>query len=125
MSNLIVKIFPAMALVLSVFACIRPNELASLGFLIVPLLGLIMLGMGTTLSPADFAAAVKRPRAVLIGLVLQFLLMPLFHDVAAGIGGAIVMHVALKSLGGKRREVTNAEVCMAALFVVYFLCRVC
>ena len=77
MSNLIVKIFPAMALLLSVFACIRPDELASLGFLIVPLLGLIMLGMGTTLSPADFVAAAKRPRAVLIGLVLQFLLMPL------------------------------------------------
>ena len=51
-----------------------------------------------------------------------FLLMPLFHDVAAGIGGALVMHVVLKSLGGKRREVTKAEVCMAALFVVYFLC---
>ena len=77
MSNLIVKLFPAMALLLSVFACIRPDELASLGFLIVPLLGLIMLGMGTTLSPADFVAAAKRPRAVLIGLVLQFLLMPL------------------------------------------------
>ena len=77
MTNLIVKIFPAMALLLSVFACIRPGELASLGFLIVPLLGLIMLGMGTTLSPADFVAAAKRPRAVLIGLVLQFLLMPL------------------------------------------------
>ena len=54
--------------------------------------------------------------------LLQFLLMPLFHDVAAGIGGALVMHVVLKSLGGKRREVTKAEVCMAALFVVYFLC---
>ena len=77
MSNLIVKIFPAAALLLSVFACFRPDELASLGFLIVPLLGLIMLGMGTTLSPADFIAAAKRPRAVLIGLVLQFLLMPL------------------------------------------------
>ena len=77
MSNLIVKIFPAAALLLSVFACFHPDELASLGFLIVPLLGLIMLGMGTTLSPADFIAAAKRPRAVLIGLVLQFLLMPL------------------------------------------------
>ena len=77
MSNLIVKIFPVMAVVLSLFAWFRPQELSSLGFLIVPLLGLIMLGMGTTLAPADFIAAAKRPRAVLIGLVLQFLLMPL------------------------------------------------
>ena len=55
MSNLIVKIFPLMAVLLSVFACFRPQELSSLGFLIVPLLGLIMLGMGTTLSPDDLS----------------------------------------------------------------------
>ena len=77
MSNLIVQIFPVMAVLLSVFAWFRPQELSSLGFLIVPLLGLIMLGMGTTLSPDDFIAAAKRSHAVLIGLVLQFLLMPL------------------------------------------------
>lgn len=77
MSNLIVKGFPAAALLVAVFAWIRPDELASLGFLIVPLLGVIMLGMGTTLSETDFLAAAKRPRAVLTGLVLQFLLMPL------------------------------------------------
>ena len=42
----------------------------------MPLLGVIMLGMGTTLAPKDFMNAVKRPRAVLIGMVLQFVLMP-------------------------------------------------
>jgi len=74
---LTVKIFPVCALLISVFGFLYPQVLGSLGSLIVPLLGLIMLGMGTTLSPGDFAAAVKQPRAVLIGLVLQFLLMPL------------------------------------------------
>ena len=77
MTNLTVRLFPLCALLISVFACIWPRPLASLGFLIVPMLGVIMLGMGTTLSPADFVAAAKRPRAVLTGMLLQFLLMPL------------------------------------------------
>ena len=77
MTNLTVRLFPLCALLISVFACIWPRPLASLGFLIVPMLGVIMLGMGTTLSPADFVAAAKRPKAVLTGMLLQFLLMPL------------------------------------------------
>lgn len=77
MTLLTVKIFPLCALLISIFGFLYPQGLGSLGFLIVPMLGVIMLGMGTTLSPADFAAAVKRPQAVFIGLALQFLLMPL------------------------------------------------
>ena len=77
MTNLTVRFFPLCALLISVFACIWPRPLAALGGWIVPMLGVIMLGMGTTLSPADFVAAAKRPGAVLTGMVLQFLLMPL------------------------------------------------
>jgi len=77
MNNLIVKIFPAAALLISAFAYFRPDELASLGFLIVPMLGVIMLGMGTTLTAKDFINATKNPRPVFIGMILQFLLMPL------------------------------------------------
>ena len=77
MTNLTVWFFPLCALLISAFGCIWPQPLAALGFLIVPLLGIIMLGMGTTLSPADFIAAAKHPKAVLTGMLLQFLLMPL------------------------------------------------
>jgi BASS family bile acid:Na+ symporter len=77
MTKLVVKIFPICAVIFSIFACVFPNTLNHLGFLIVPLLGFIMLCMGATLSTSDFAAAIKKPRAVIIGLVLQFLLMPL------------------------------------------------
>ena len=76
MVNLTVRIFPAMAVLISILACVRPQWLAPGKGLIVPLLGVIMLGMGTTLAPKDFLNAIKRPRAVLIGMVLQFLLMP-------------------------------------------------
>ncbi|MFD2100708.1 bile acid:sodium symporter family protein [Flagellimonas iocasae] len=45
--------------------------------LIVPLLQIIMFGMGTTMSLKDFGEVVKSPRAVFIGLVCQFTIMPL------------------------------------------------
>ena len=77
MTNRTVWFLPLCALLISVFACIWPKPLATLSDLIVPMLGVIMLGMGTTLSPADFLAAAKRPKAVLAGMLLQFLLMPL------------------------------------------------
>jgi bile acid:Na+ symporter, BASS family len=45
--------------------------------LIVPLIQIIMLGMGATLSLSDFTRAFKMPRAVLTGLLLQFAIMPI------------------------------------------------
>ena len=40
-------------------------------------LGIIMLGMGITLSLADFRAVLRLPLAVGLGVLLQFLVMPL------------------------------------------------
>lgn len=45
--------------------------------LIVAGLGLIMLGMGMTLTLADFARVASRPAAVVAGFVAQFTIMPL------------------------------------------------
>ena len=44
--------------------------------LIIPLMQIIMFGMGTTLSVKDFAGVLKMPKGVLIGLVAQFSIMP-------------------------------------------------
>ena len=44
--------------------------------LIVPLIQLIMFGMGATLSLADFGRALRMPKAVGVGIVLQFTVMP-------------------------------------------------
>ena len=49
----------------------------NLGILIVPLIQIIMFGMGTTLSVADFGRVFKMPWPVFIGFVLQFSVMPL------------------------------------------------
>jgi BASS family bile acid:Na+ symporter len=71
---------------LLIFACVTfamcwPAPLVSLGdfqlsALIVPLLQIIMFGMGTAMSARDFVGVVTAPKAVLIGLGLQFTIMP-------------------------------------------------
>jgi len=48
-----------------------------LKILIVPLIQIIMFGMGTTLSVADFGRVFKMPWSVFVGFVLQFSVMPL------------------------------------------------
>ena len=45
--------------------------------LIVPLLQLIMFGVGTTMGYKDFGGIIRTPKAVLIGLTCQFTIMPL------------------------------------------------
>lgn len=58
-------------------AWLMPAPFAALKLGIVPGLGLIMFGMGMTLTPADFARVFAKPRAVACGVLGQFLIMPL------------------------------------------------
>jgi bile acid:Na+ symporter, BASS family len=44
--------------------------------LIVPLIQIIMFGMGTTLSAADFTRVLAMPWPVVVGIVLQYTVMP-------------------------------------------------
>ena len=53
--------------------------------LITPLLQIIMFGMGTALSLKDFEGVIKMPKAVGVGLICQFTIMPLL-----GIGIAVL-----------------------------------
>ena len=55
--------------------------------LIVPLLMLIMFGMGTSMSVQDFAGVLKMPKGVLIGLLCQFSIMPIIGFTLATISG--------------------------------------
>lgn len=45
--------------------------------LIVPLIQLIMFGMGTQLSLQDFAGVLKKPKGVAVGLICQYTIMPI------------------------------------------------
>jgi bile acid:Na+ symporter, BASS family len=55
--------------------------------LIVPLIQLIMFTMGTEMSLKDFEGVIKTPKAVLIGLVCHFTIMPLIAVVLANTMG--------------------------------------
>ena len=46
-------------------------------WVINPMLGVIMFGMGLTLSPQDFRIVLSRPKDILIGCLAQFTVMPL------------------------------------------------
>lgn len=44
--------------------------------LIIPVLQIIMFGMGTTITPEDFIGIIKTPKKVFIGVGFQFMIMP-------------------------------------------------
>ena len=85
MTNLVVKIFPAGAVLFSIYACMFPQGLNKLSFLIIPLLGFIMFGMGATLSGRDFVKTAGKMNYVLLGIVLQFVLMPILAYLTASL----------------------------------------
>lgn len=68
--------FAIWVLLFATLAFFAPAQFKWIGPYIVPLLGLIMFGMGLTLSRDDFKEVVKRPRDVAIGVAGQFLIMP-------------------------------------------------
>jgi BASS family bile acid:Na+ symporter len=73
----ITRLFPVWAVLFSTLAGAMPGLFAGLLPAIVPLLGVVMFGMGMTLTPGNFAEVVKRPGVVGLGVFLQFLVMPL------------------------------------------------
>ena len=75
--KIITHLFPIWALLLSVVAFYFPLPFVSMKPGIIPLLAVIMLGMGMTLTLDDFKRVIVRPRIILIGICLQFLVMPL------------------------------------------------
>ncbi|MEJ2407056.1 MAG: bile acid:sodium symporter family protein [Candidatus Thiodiazotropha sp.] len=70
-------LFPLWALLFSLLAYWQPGLFVGLKPAILPLLGIVMFGMGMTLTWGHFRAVLQRPAAVGLGVVLQYLVMPL------------------------------------------------
>ena len=67
-----------LVLLLVVLALLMPAPFAAIDLWVInPMLGLIMFGMGMTLSPKDFRIVFSRPKDVIIGCAAQFTVMPL------------------------------------------------
>lgn len=64
-----------------------PNHFKWFAPFISPGLGVIMLGMGLTLSFDDFRSVLKQPKAIGIGVVAQFLIMPTIGFSIAKVAG--------------------------------------
>ena len=69
--------FPLWIVLGCVWAWFQPGAWTWFKPWIEPGLGVIMLGMGLTLRVADFAAVAKEPKNVALGVMAQFLIMPL------------------------------------------------
>ena len=68
----------ALVLLMALLALWQPAPFAAVGtWVINPMLGLIMFGMGLTLNPNDFRIVFSRPKDVLTGCLAQFTVMPL------------------------------------------------
>lgn len=71
------RLFPFWALLLTSIAWYLPEPFREGKGLILPLLVVIMFGMGMTLTTADFRRVLQRPTVILLGVVLQYSVMPL------------------------------------------------
>ncbi len=80
-------LFPLWALAACAAAWLWPAPFAALKPAIVPLLGVVMFGMGATLTAASFAEALRRPGTVALGVALQYLVMPAAGWAAATLAG--------------------------------------
>jgi len=71
------KTFALWVIVVGALAYAFPSTFKPLGAYIAPLLGIVMFGMGLTLTASDFREVVRQPRDVIIGILSQFLIMPI------------------------------------------------
>lgn len=74
-------LFPVLVVFIVCLALIFPHFLVEWGgfetsLLIVPLLQVIMFGVGTEMSLTDFLGVIKMPKGVLVGMICQFTIMP-------------------------------------------------
>jgi len=74
---MLILLFPLWALLFSGLAYFQPQLFAGFKSNIIPLLSIIMLSMGLTLKIQDFKQVLFNRRALVVGVCLQFFVMPL------------------------------------------------
>jgi len=75
-NSAVTSLFTLWIILFSAVAFYAPSPFAGLTGLIVPVLGVIMFGMGMTLRAEDFRRILKRPRDVGVGVAAQYGIMP-------------------------------------------------
>lgn len=75
-SHLLQKSFALWVLLFAGLAMLSPTSFVWLKSYIPWMLGIIMFGMGMTMTVADFKTVLQSPKAVAIGVAAQFVVMP-------------------------------------------------
>jgi BASS family bile acid:Na+ symporter len=76
LNSLATDYFTFWIILFSLITFLYPAPFSGLTWLIVPVLGIIMFGMGMTLTVEDFRRIARRPRDVAIGAAAQYCIMP-------------------------------------------------
>ncbi len=76
-SNFAGKYFAFLVIAVAVIAFLIPDTFLPFGKYITILLGVVMFGMGLTLKAVDFKLILTHPKPVIIGVLAQFIIMPL------------------------------------------------
>ncbi|MES9818046.1 MAG: bile acid:sodium symporter family protein [Candidatus Thiodiazotropha sp.] len=74
--NYITRLFPVWALLFSLVAYGEPDLFVDMKPAIVPLLGVVMFGMGMTLTWKNFTDILKKPVVIGFGVLMQYMVMP-------------------------------------------------
>lgn len=75
-SQFINKTFVVWMLIAAILGFSFPGIIAQIAPYIPYLLGIVMFGMGMTISTNDFKEVFKSPKSVIIGVILQYTVMP-------------------------------------------------
>ena len=76
LSRFVGNTFAYWVLIFAILAFFQPGWFVGLKGAIVPLLGLVMFGMGLTLKLEDFAEVARHPWRVALGVAAHFVIMP-------------------------------------------------
>ena len=87
-ARIAVTIFPALILLTAALGFLAPSVGQALAPFTSIYLGVIMFAMGLTLTIPDFGLVVRRPLPVLIGVVAQYVIMPL-----VGLGISVLLQL--------------------------------
>lgn len=76
LSRFVGNTFAYWVLLFAILAFLFPQAFIGLKSWIVPLLGLVMFGMGLTLKLEDFSEVARNPWRVALGVIAHFVIMP-------------------------------------------------
>ena len=110
MIALITRLFPLWAVIFSAMAFLFPGIFSGGKSAIIPLLTVVMFGMGMTLKWSHFREVVKEPQVILLGVLLQFLIMPFSAFVISSLLGLTVAFTAGMVLVGSSPGGTASNV---------------